>query len=274
MISVNCLKRNVKKEKASVLSTLANEELSSDEKVDSLVKSAEKLEENHCWKTTTENNEGKSLKWQWNQQYQQDNFHKRNDECSGKLLVEVFDMLFNSSIRDLIIKESTNYAKSTHNDANFAMTENELKQYVAVLFLAGYHSLSQQRLHWERCIDVDMPIVCKSFNKNKFSMIKKYTHLSDNTTLEKADKYAKVHLLYNLTNASSKQFGYWHQNYTINEQMIPYFGMHSAKQTMCSKSVQFGYKSFVLASSDGCPYHIPDSGAKGVGGTPGKDLTV
>ena len=148
MISVNCLKRNVKKEKASVLSTLANEELSSDEKVDSLVKSAEKLEENHCWKTTTENNEDKSLKWQWNLgQYQQDNFHKLNDECSGKLPVEVFDMLFNSSIRDLIIKESTNYAKSTHNDANFAMTENELKQYVAVLFLAGYHSLLQQRLY-------------------------------------------------------------------------------------------------------------------------------
>ena len=131
----------------SVSSTLADEELSIDDKVDSLVKSAEKLEENHCWKTTTENNEGKSLKWQWNQQYQQDNFHKRNDECSGKLLVEVFDMLFNSSIRDLIIKESTNYAKSTHNDANFAMTENELKQYVAVLFLAGYHSLPQQRLY-------------------------------------------------------------------------------------------------------------------------------
>ena len=105
-------------------------------------------------------------------------------------------------------------------------------------------------------------------------MIKKYTHLPDNTTLDKADKYAKVHLLYNLTNASLKQFGYWHQNYAINEQMTPYFGTHSAKQTMQNKSVWFGYKSFVLASSDGCPYHTPDSGAKGVGGTPGKDLTV
>ena len=56
--------------------------------------------------------------------------------------------------------------------------------------------------------------------------------------------------------------------------MIPYFGMHSAKQTMRKKSVRSGYKSFVLASSDGYPYHIiPYSGAKGVGGTPGKDLT-
>ena len=100
----------------SVSSTLANEELSIDDEVDSLVKSAERLEENYCWKTTTENNKDKSLKWQWNLgQYQQENFHKLNLKCSGKLPVEVF-MLFNSSICDLIIKESTNYAKSTHND--------------------------------------------------------------------------------------------------------------------------------------------------------------
>ena len=66
MISVNCLQRNVKKEKASVLSTLANEELSTECRVDSLVKSPEKLEGSHCWKTTTENNEDKRLKWQWN----------------------------------------------------------------------------------------------------------------------------------------------------------------------------------------------------------------
>ena len=201
MISVNCLKRNVKKEKVSVLSTLANEELF-DNKVDSLVKSAEKLEENHCWKTTTKNNEDKHLKWQWNLgQYQQENFHKLNDECSGKLPVEVFDMIFNSSMRDLITKESTNYAKTTHNDANFAMTENELKQYLAVLFLAGHHSLPQQRLYWERCIDVDITIVYKSISKNKFPMIKKYAHLSDDTTSDKADKYAKVRPLHNLTNS-------------------------------------------------------------------------
>ena len=51
--------------------------------------------------------------------------------------------------------------------------------------------------------------------------------------------------------------------------------MHSPKQTVRNKSARFGYKSFVLANSDGYPYHIiPYSGAKGVGGRPGKDLTV
>ena len=57
--------------------------------------------------------------------------------------------------------------------------------------------------------------------------------------------------------------------------MVPYFGMHSAKQTMRNKSARFGYKNFVFTSSDGYPYIlIPYAGAKGVGGTPGKDLTL
>ena len=51
--------------------------------------------------------------------------------------------------------------------------------------------------------------------------------------------------------------------------------MHSAKQTICNKSVRFGYKNFVLASSDGSPHLvIPYAGAKSMGGTPGEDLTM
>ena len=49
------------KRKKRVSFTLANEELSIDDKINSLIKSAEKPEENHCWKTTTENNEDRKL---------------------------------------------------------------------------------------------------------------------------------------------------------------------------------------------------------------------
>ena len=57
LISMIYLKKNAKKKKGSVSFNLANEELSIDDKVDSLVKSAEKPEENHC----TENDEDKKL---------------------------------------------------------------------------------------------------------------------------------------------------------------------------------------------------------------------
>ena len=105
--------------------------------------------------------------------------------------------------------------------------------------------------------------------------MKKYTHISDNTQLDKCDKYAKVRPLCDITNRSLQQFGFWHLDYTIDEQMILYFGMLSAKQTMQKKSVCFGYKNFVLASSDGYPnILIPYAGGKGIGMTPGKDLTI
>ena len=55
--------------------------------------------------------------------------------------------------------------------------------------------------------------------------------------------------------------------------MIPYFSMGSTKQTMRNKGIRFGYKSFVLTISDGYPYHvILNTGAKGLFGTPDKDL--
>ena len=57
--------------------------------------------------------------------------------------------------------------------------------------------------------------------------------------------------------------------------MIPYFGTHCAKQTMRNVSVRFGYKNFVLVSSDDySSILMPYAGAKGIGGTPGNNLTI
>ena len=75
-------------------------------------------------------------------------------------------------------------------------------------------------------------------------------------------------------NTSIKQFSFWHKDFSIDEQMIPYFGIHSAKETMRNKGTRFGYKNLVLTNSDGYPYHvIPYSRDKGLAGTPGKYLT-
>ena len=56
--------------------------------------------------------------------------------------------------------------------------------------------------------------------KNKFQSTKKNFHLADNDNLDKNDKYAKVRPFYDLVNESLKQFGYWHNDYSIDEQMI------------------------------------------------------
>ena len=44
--------------------------------------------------------------------------------------------------------------------------------------------------------------------------------------------------------------------YSIDEQMIPYTGKNSSNQTIRTKSIRFGYKSFVLYSADCYSYFI------------------
>ena len=115
------------------------------------------------------------------------------------------------------------------------MSEHDRKCYVSTLFLSGCHILPQQDMYWESQNNARIPLVYEVISKNKFKQMKKYTRLSDNTQLGKSDKYAKVRPLYDITSRSLQQFGFWHLDYSIDEQMIPYFGMHSAKQKMRNK---------------------------------------
>ena len=247
-----------------------------DVKVDQLLKSSENLETVHKWHGSEKDNAINTLMWKQNLgQTEHTNFNTLYDKCNGKMSVDVFEILFNQELRRHLVHETLQYAKVSHNDTSFTFSEDEIRKYIGVLLFSGYHILPHQYMYWERMDDISTPMFQKTISKNKFYRIKQYTHCADNHNLDKIDKLAKVRPLDNIANKSVKQFGYWHKDYLIDEQMIPYLGMHSAKQTMENKGTRFGYKNFVLTSSDHIiPYHIiPCCGAKGIAGTPGKDLT-
>ena len=150
------------------------------------------------------------------------------------------------------------------------MTPEALRKYVGVLFLSGYHTLPRQRLYWEGQRDTLVGVLSNSISRNNFEKLKRYTHLADNENLEAGVKFAKVMPLYHLANKSLKQFGCFHNSYSIDEQIIPYNGRHSAKQTNREKVVRFGYKNFVITGADGYCYHIiPYEGAKTGSAGPG-----
>ena len=103
-----------------------------------------------------------------------------------------------------------------------------------------------------------MPIVFQAMSRSRFRDIKRYLHLANNELLvqETSDRLFKVRPLYDLVNKSVNQIPPWHRDFSIDEQMIPYCGRHSAKQTNREKTVRFGYKNFCLTSADGYPYFI------------------
>lgn len=53
---------------------------------------------------------------------------------------------------------------------------------------------------------------------------------------------------------NSCQWGVFHENLSVDESMIKYFGRHPAKQFIMGKPVRFGYRNWAPTSSDGYCY--------------------
>ena len=62
--------------------------------------------------------------------------------------------------------------------------------------------------------------------------------------------------LYQILNEKFQRCGIFHENQSIDESMVPYFGHHSCKQFIWGKPVRFGYKIWMVASNTGLPYHV------------------
>ena len=91
-------------------------------------------------------------------------------------------------------------------------------------------------------------------SRKRFEDIKKFIHFADNENLTGGDKLAKIRPQQDKVNASLQQFGLFEKDLSIDEQMVPYFGRNSAKMFIRGKPIRFGYKNWVLASSDSYPY--------------------
>ena len=77
---------------------------------------------------------------------------------------------------------------------------------------------------WDSQSDCTIKDVVKTMTRTRFWQIKKFIHFSDNTNLDKSDKFAKLRPLINLMNEKLDSCGTIEDVYTIDEQMVPYSG--------------------------------------------------
>lgn len=183
-------------------------------------------------------------------------------KLDGKSPIELFEMLLDEEILTEIVAFSIKYAYE-NNRHNFQFSVTDLKRFLGILILSGYHTLPQVDMYWSLDEDKGVPIVRKSLSRNKFKNIKKNLHLSDNSNLDKTDKFAKLRPFFKRINQKYLQFGIFAHHLSIDEEMVPYFGRHSSKMFIKGKPVRFGFKLWCLCSSDGYLFQfIPYGGAE------------
>ena len=77
-------------------------------------------------------------------------------------------------------------------------------------------------------------------SRKRFEEIKKLIYFADNNKLPAGNELAKIRPLQDRVNASLRQFGVFLKDLDIDEQMVPYFGRHSAKMFIRGKPIRFG----------------------------------
>nr|CAH7746139.1 unnamed protein product [Callosobruchus chinensis] len=113
--------------------------------------------------------------------------------------VDIFEKLFDNDIYNHISQE-TNIYSSQKNKHDFFVSRDDLKIFVGILLLTGYHKLPSERNYWSLDDDLKVPIVENAMSRNRFLEIKKYIHIADNDHLDKNDKMSKVRPLMNKLN--------------------------------------------------------------------------
>ena len=167
---------------------------------------------------------------------------------------EFFEFYFADGLLEHLVLETNRYAHRC-GDLTFNVQEQEMKAFIGILILSGYHKLPQTPMYWDSNIDTTVHIVQDAMSRNRFQLIKRYIHCANNDYLDPSDKYFKVRPLYDIMNQKLTQFGELDSSFSIDEQMVPYSGMHSSKQRMKDKSIRFGYKNFWITGSTGYPYN-------------------
>ena len=161
--------------------------------------------------------------------------------------VALFRLLFNEEICSVIACETERYASQRGEVIH--LTAQEIEAFVGILLLTGYNSRPRQHLYWSKDNNISCPVISRSMSRKRFEDIKKLIHFADNNNLYAGVKLAKIRTLQDRVNASLQHFGVFAKDLAIDEQMVPYFGRHSAKMFIRGKPIRFGYKKWVLATT-------------------------
>ena len=107
-----------------------------------------------------------------------------------------------------------------------------------MIVISGYHRLPSENDYWSTAEDLKAPLFPSIMSRSRFKTLKRYLHISDNSNLSQS-KMAKVLPFYDRLKENCLQFGVFHKFLSIDESMIPYRGLHSARQYIKGKPVKF-----------------------------------
>ena len=170
------------------------------------------------------------------------------DNCNSPY--DFFKLFIDDEFIDQIVEESVSYATLCNQTGHAAkINHSSMRVFQAVMFITGYSTPANRKMFWEMREDGMNMLVKKNIARDDFISIIRYSHFA--STPNPDDRFWKVRMLFDKLNATAKKFVRQPEHVAVDEGMIKYFGPHPLKQFMRGKPTRFGYKIWILATSDG-----------------------
>lgn len=149
-------------------------------------------------------------------------------------------------IDDVIIPESERY--SQQQGVSFQTNIEEIKAFLGMTILMGYHRLPSMRDYWSQEPDLTVPFVANCMTRRRFEIIRKMLHLADNNRENVTDDRAyKIRPLIRHFNEAFHTARKQSRSQTIDEHMVTYKGHNIMKQYVKNKPIRWGFKLWVRA---------------------------
>ena len=166
--------------------------------------------------------------------------------------INYFKQLLNNDILDNAVFQTNLYSVQRDSCKPISISRDELEQFFGCCMYMSIYGLPSSRMYWKTTTRV--PFVADTMCRNHWEQIKLGLHFNDrpNSKLDPNDKIYKIRPLLQPLVDNMRAVGLpMNEKLSIDEQMIPFKGRHSLKNYVKNKPKKWGYKAFVLCSSEG-----------------------
>lgn len=183
--------------------------------------------------------------------FSQDGGGSTNEDIYLATPIWYFRQLLTSEILDEIVHQSNLYALQKDVNKPLSLTRNELEQWLGLVFHFTVIRTPRTRMHWSgNLFGKYRDMTASIMSRDRWEFIKSCLHLRDNNDPVNNDKLFKVRPLVDYLRKKFQEIPK-QQKLCVDEQMVPFKGVHSMKQYIPMKPKKWGFKFFVLADSGG-----------------------
>ncbi|GFR21247.1 piggyBac transposable element-derived protein 4 [Trichonephila clavata] len=195
------------------------------------------------------------------------------DASNFKTENDFFKLMFTDEILSILVEETNRYAfdvlnlhgetsdKRNHASSWKPTNKNEILKFLGLILLMGHIEKDSIQDYWTTNYLVETPFFREVMPRDRFLMILKFLHFSDNSLKESRDsptydRLWKIRKNFDSFNRTFKEVYDPTENVSFDEVIIKFKGRIHFKQYIPKKRKQWGLKMYKIADATGYTYDM------------------